>query len=140
VVVLSQYVEPAWALQLLEAGSAGRGYLLKERVGDLDELTRAVRTIADGGSVIDPQVVDALVQARMQRERSLLSRLTDRELEVLGHIAQGRNNAGIAASLHLSERAVEKHINSIFSKLDLADEDIRCTAVSVRCCSTSPSS
>ena len=121
VVVLSQYVEPSWALQLLDHGAAGRGYLLKERVGDLDELTRAVRTIAAGGSIIDPQVVDALVEARMQREQSLLARLTARELEVLGHIAQGRNNAGIAATLHLSERAVEKHINSIFTKLDLAD-------------------
>jgi len=123
VVVLSQYVEPAWALELLEQGSAGRGYLLKERVGDLDELTRAVCAIAEGGSVIDPQVVDALVAARMQRERSLLARLTERELEVLGRIAQGHNNAGIAALLHLSERAVEKHINSIFSKLDLSGED-----------------
>ncbi len=123
VVVLSQYVEPAWALQLLEEGSAGRGYLLKERVGDLDELTRAVRVIADGGSVIDPQVVDALVEARLQRERSLLSRLTDREFEVLGHIARGRNNAGIAADLHLSQRAVEKHINSIFTKLDLPGDE-----------------
>jgi DNA-binding NarL/FixJ family response regulator len=122
VVVLSQYVEPGWALQLLEDGSAGRGYLLKERVGDLGELTRAVRTIADGGSVIDPQVVDALVEARIARERSLLARLTDRELEVLSHIAQGRNNAGIAGALHLSERAVEKHINAIFTKLGLAAE------------------
>ena len=123
VVVLSQYVEPSWALHLLDQGAAGRGYLLKERVGDLAELTRAVRTIADGGSIIDPQVVDALVEARMQREQSLLARLTARELEVLGHIAQGRNNAGIAATLHLSERAVEKHINSIFAKLDLAGGD-----------------
>lgn len=123
VLVLSQYVEPAWAMRLLEDGSAGRGYLLKERVGDLNELTRAVRTIADGGSVIDPQVVDALVEARIAQERSLLSRLTDRELEVLGTIAQGHNNAGIAAKLHLSERAVEKHISSIFSKLDLAGEE-----------------
>jgi DNA-binding NarL/FixJ family response regulator len=120
VVVLSQYVEPAWALTLLEHGSAGRGYLLKERVGDLGELTRAIRSIAEGGSVIDPKVVDALVEARLQRTESLLARLTPRELEVLGEIAQGKNNAGIATSLVLSERAVEKHINSIFSKLDLA--------------------
>jgi DNA-binding NarL/FixJ family response regulator len=123
VVVLSQYIEPAWALQLLDQGAAGRGYLLKERVGDLAELTRAVRTIAEGGSVIDPQVVDALVEARMQREQSVLARLTARELEVLGHIAQGRNNAGIATALTLSERAVEKHINAIFTKLDLAGGD-----------------
>jgi DNA-binding NarL/FixJ family response regulator len=123
VIVLSQYIEPAWALQLLEDGSAGRGYLLKERVGDVGELTRAVRTIADGGSVIDQQVVDALLEARIARRRSLLSRLTDRELEVLGHIAEGRNNAGIAATLHLSERAVEKHIGSVFAKLGLAREE-----------------
>ncbi len=123
VLVLSQYVEPGWALHLLERGSQGRGYLLKERVGDLAELTRAIRTVADGGSVIDPKVVDTLVEARMRRQRSLLDRLTPRELEVLSEIAQGRNNAGIAASLVLSERAVEKHINSIFSKLDLATAD-----------------
>jgi DNA-binding NarL/FixJ family response regulator len=123
VLVLSQYVEPGWALQLLDRGSAGRGYLLKERVGDLAELTRAIRTIASGGSVIDPKVVDTLVNARMARRESLLGRLTRRELEVLGEIAQGRNNAGIADSLVLSERAVEKHINSIFSKLDLAHGD-----------------
>ncbi len=123
VVVLSQYVEPGWALELLERGSAGRGYLLKERVGDLAELTRAIRTVADGGSVIDPKVVDTLVEARMARQESLLGRLTPRELEVLGEVAQGRNNAGIAALLVLSERAVEKHINSIFSKLDLAVGD-----------------
>jgi DNA-binding NarL/FixJ family response regulator len=124
VVVLSQYVEPSWAHRLLEGGSAGRGYLLKERVGDLGELTRAIRTVADGGSVIDPKVVDTLVQARMRRNESLLARLTARELEVLAEIAQGRNNAGIAASLVLTERAVEKHIGSIFAKLDLApDED-----------------
>jgi DNA-binding NarL/FixJ family response regulator len=124
VVVLSQYVEPSWAHRLLEGGSAGRGYLLKERVGDLGELTRAIRTVADGGSVIDPKVVDTLVQARMRRSESLLARLTARELEVLAEIAQGRNNAGIAASLVLTERAVEKHIGSIFAKLDLApDED-----------------
>lgn len=123
VVVLSQYVEPSYALRLLEGGSAGRGYLLKERIGDLGELTRAVRVIADGGSVIDPQVVDALLEARIRRERSQLTRLTDREVEVLGHVAQGWNNAGIAAHLHLSQSAVEKHINAIFAKLDLAGEE-----------------
>lgn len=123
VVVLSQYIEPAWALALLAQGSAGRGYLLKEQVGDLDELTRAVRTIADGGSVVDPKVVDALVAARLEPGESLLARLTPRELEVLGEIAQGKNNAGIAAALVLTQRAVEKHINSIFSKLDLGGPD-----------------
>ncbi len=123
VVVLSQYIEPGWALHLFEDGSSGRGYLLKERVGDLDELVNAIRAVATGGSVIDPKVVDALVDARMQRKQSLLDRLTARELEVLAEIAQGRNNAGIAASLVLSERAVEKHINAIFSKLDLGMAD-----------------
>lgn len=123
VLVLSQYVEPGWSLRLLDHGSAGRGYLLKERVGDLGELTRAIRTVADGGSVIDPSVIDTLVEARMRRKESVLTRLTPRELEVLGEIAQGRNNAGIATSLVLSERAVEKHINSIFSKLDLTVAD-----------------
>ena len=121
VLALSQYIEPAWALALLDQGAAGRGYLLKERVGDLDELTRAVRTVAEGGSVVDPKVVDALVEARVQRERSHLDRLTPREREVLAQIARGRNNAGIAADLSLTERAVEKHISSIFSKLGLAE-------------------
>lgn len=123
VLVLSQYVESAWALQLLEDGSTGRGYLLKERVGDLAELTRAIRTVASGGSVVDPKVVDVLVAARLRRQESLLARLTARELEVLGEIAHGRNNAGIAASLVVSERAVEKHINAIFSKLGLTAAD-----------------
>lgn len=123
IVVLSQYIEPAWATDLLAHGSAGRGYLLKERVGDLDELTRAIRSIAEGGSVIDPKVVDALIEGRSQRKESLLARLTPRELEVLSEIAHGRNNAGIAAALVLTEGAVEKHINSIFSKLDLAIVD-----------------
>lgn len=123
VLVLSQYLESGWAVQLLEDGSAGRGYLLKERVGNLGELTRAVRTVATGGSVVDPQVVDALVAGRLARKRSLLAGLTEREREVLSHVAQGRNNAGIAAELFLTERAVEKHIGSIFAKLDLTGEE-----------------
>jgi DNA-binding NarL/FixJ family response regulator len=122
VVVLSQYAEPAYALSLLEAGSEGRAYLLKERVSDVDQLVRAIHEVARGGSVIDPKVVEVLVEARARTARSPLARLTPRESEILGEMAQGKNNAAIAASLVLSERAVEKHINSIFSKLDLSEE------------------
>jgi len=122
VVVLSQYVEPAYALALLEAGSAGRAYLLKERVSDIDELVAAVRAVAEGGSWIDPKVVEALVSSRRSPADSPLRHLTPRELEVLSEIASGKNNAAIAESLVLSGRAVEKHINSIFSKLGLSEE------------------
>lgn len=122
VVVLSQYAEPAYALSLLEAGSEGRAYLLKERVSEVDQLLRAIREVARGGSVIDPKVVEVLVEARARSDRSPLARLTPREGEILGEMAQGKNNAAIAAALVLSERAVEKHINSIFSKLGLSEE------------------
>jgi DNA-binding NarL/FixJ family response regulator len=122
VVLLSQFVDPGYALALFEHGSAGRAYLLKERVSDADQLLRAIREVADGGSVIDPRVVEALVDARSRRRDSPLLRLTPRESEVLAEMAQGRNNAGVAAVLGLSERAVEKHINSVFSKLGLSDE------------------
>jgi DNA-binding NarL/FixJ family response regulator len=122
VVVLSQYAEPSYALALLEDGSEGRAYLLKERVSDVDELLRAIREVARGGSVIDPKVVEVLVTARAKAARSPLARLTPRETEILGEMAQGKNNAAIASTLVLSERAVEKHINSIFSKLDLSEE------------------
>ena len=122
VVVLSQYVEPEYALALLEKGAAGRGYLLKERVSDIDQLVSAVHEVARGGSVIDPKVVEALVSARTRSATSPLAELTPREMEVLDLLAQGRNNAGIAAALFLSERAVEKHINGIFSKLCLTEE------------------
>jgi DNA-binding NarL/FixJ family response regulator len=122
VVVLSQYTAPQYALALLEDGSAGRAYLLKERVAGADELTRAVRTVAAGGSVIDPQVVDMLVQARSKRRTSDLEWLTPREAEILSEMAQGKSNAAIAKSLSVSERAVEKHSNSIFSKLGLSEE------------------
>ncbi len=121
VVVLSQYVEPAYALALLESGSDRRAYLLKERVSDVDLLIRAIEAVADGGSVIDPQVIDALVAAR-SRHRSPLDFLTPREGEVLTEMALGRNNAGIAGALGLSERAVEKHINALFSKLGVSEE------------------
>jgi len=121
VVVLSQYADPAYALQLLENGSRGRGYLLKERVSEIDQLLTAIQEVARGGSVIDPKVIDALVAAR-SRAPSPLRALTARESEVLSEMAQGKNNAAIAAALVLSERAVEKHINSLFSKLGLTEE------------------
>ena len=122
VVVLSQYAEPTYALALLSEGSAGRAYLLKERVSDVDDLLHAIRTVAGGGSVIDPQVVEQLVVATARHAPTPLDRLTAREREILGEMAQGKSNAAIAASLVLSERAVEKHSNSIFSKLDLSEE------------------
>lgn len=122
VVVLSQYVAPGYALALLEHGSAGRAYLLKERVGSVDELARAIRAVAAGGSVIDPQVVDELVRARSAQRSSGLSLLTVRETQILAEMAQGKSNAAIAATLFVTERAVEKHTNSIFAKLGLSEE------------------
>jgi DNA-binding NarL/FixJ family response regulator len=122
VVVLSQYVEPTYALQLFEGGSEGRAYLLKERLSDVEQLVQAIHEVTSGGSVIDPKVVESLVEARGRITHSPLEHLTPRELEVLSEIAQGKNNAAVAASLVLSERAVEKHINSLFSKLGLGEE------------------
>lgn len=122
VVVLSQYVEPGYALQLLDGGSHGRAYLLKERLSEGSQLINAIREVAAGGSVIDPKVVEALVATRGRSKSSPLELLTPRELDVLSEIAQGKNNAGVAAALVLSERAVEKHINSLFSKLGLNEE------------------
>jgi DNA-binding NarL/FixJ family response regulator len=122
VVVLSQHEEPAYALALLEEGSGGRAYLLKERVSEADDLAAAVREVAAGGSVIDPRVVEGLVSANRPARRTEVDRLTPREREVLGEMAQGKSNAAIAATLVLSERAVEKHTNSIFSKLGLSEE------------------
>ena len=121
VVLLSQYAEATYALALLADGSARRGYLLKERVADGDELAEAVRRVAAGGSVIDPAVVEGLVAAN-RGDKSELDALTARELEVLGEMAQGKSNAAIAATLVLSERAIEKHSNSIFAKLGLTEE------------------
>jgi len=122
VVVLSQYTAPAYAVALLEHGSAGRAYLLKDQVASVDELARAIRTVASGGSVIDPRVVDELVRARSQRRMSPLSSLTARESQILAEMAQGKSNAAIAAALTVTERAVEKHTNSIFAKLGLSEE------------------
>jgi DNA-binding NarL/FixJ family response regulator len=122
VVVLSQYAEPQYALALLEKGAARRAYLLKERVTDVEQLVAAIREVARGGSVIDPVVVEALVAARSAQASSPLNELTPRERETLEQMAQGKSNAAIAQSLFLTERAVEKHINSIFSKLGLSEE------------------
>jgi DNA-binding NarL/FixJ family response regulator len=122
VVVLSQYVDPAYALRLLDGGSEGRAYLLKERLSEGSQLIDAIRQIASGGSVIDPKVVESLVESRTRATSSPLERLTPRELDVLSEIAQGKNNAAVADTLVLSERAIEKHINSLFSKLGLGEE------------------
>lgn len=122
VVVLSQYANPAYALALLDRGSAGRAYLLKERVTDLDQLDAAIVAVANGGSVIDPKVVEALVAETARGEESPLSQLTPRERDVLRAMAEGQNNAAIAAGLFLTERSVEKVIHSIFLKLGLTWE------------------
>jgi DNA-binding NarL/FixJ family response regulator len=122
VVVLSQYLEPSYALALLEGGTARRAYLLKERVQDLDQLTAAIHAVADGGSAIDPKVVESLVAEKSRVEASPLNQLTPRERDVLREMAEGKNNAAIAQSLFLTERSVEKVIHSIFLKLGLAWE------------------
>jgi len=122
VVVLSQYADAEYALALLDRGAGGRAYLLKERVTDLEQLANAIREVARGGSVIDSKVVENLIASRARQAHSPVSDLTPREGEVLAQVAQGRNNAAIAKQLHLTERAVEKHINSIFSKLTLTEE------------------
>jgi DNA-binding NarL/FixJ family response regulator len=120
VVVLSQYANPGYALALLEGGSERRAYLLKERVEDVGQLIAAIRTVAGGGSVVDPKVVETLVAAR--GEQSPLDELTPRERDVLREMAEGKNNAAIAAALLLTERSVEKVIHSIFLKLGLTWE------------------
>jgi DNA-binding NarL/FixJ family response regulator len=121
VVVLSQYSDPGYVLALLESGSDGRAYLLKERVHDLGHLTSAIEAVAAGGSVIDPKIVEVLVAARTRAHSSPLTDLSDGERRVLAEIAQGKSNAAIAESLELSKRAVEKHTNAIFTKLGLAN-------------------
>jgi DNA-binding NarL/FixJ family response regulator len=125
VLVLSQYAEPPYVLALLERGSDGRGYLLKERIHDRRQLVSAIDTVARGGSVIDPKIVELLVEAKARVDQSPLSELTPREREVVAEMAEGKSNAAIADSLVLSKRAVEKHVNSIFMKLGLAvSEDV----------------
>jgi DNA-binding NarL/FixJ family response regulator len=122
VVVLSQFASPTYALALLADGSQRRAYLLKDRVADVDDLVSAIRQVAAGGAVIDPQVVEQIVGRSIGRARSPLEQLTKREREILSEMAQGKSNAAIASTLILSERAVEKHINSMFSKLHLSEE------------------
>jgi DNA-binding NarL/FixJ family response regulator len=125
VVVLSAYAHPGYVLALLESGSEGRAYLLKERVHDRAQLRSAIEAVAAGGSVMDPKIVEPLVAATTSGTRSALADLTVRERDVLAEIAQGKSNAAIAETLVLTKRAVEKHINSIFLKLNLAgSEDV----------------
>jgi len=121
VIVLSQYAEPGYALSLLDKGTGRRGYLLKERIRDREEIIRAIQTVAQGGAVIDPLIVDVLIQARAKVAHSRLSQLTPRERQLLAEIAAGKSNGAIARSLFLTKRAVEKHVNSIFSKLDMPE-------------------
>lgn len=121
VVVLSQHLEEEYALELFRHGTSGLAYLLKERVGDLAQLLHAIDEVAAGRSVLDPDVVDALIASRM-RPRLDAHGLTPREMDVLAQMAQGRTNGAIAAELHLSESAIEKHINSIFTKLGVREE------------------
>jgi DNA-binding NarL/FixJ family response regulator len=123
VVVLSQYVNAMYAFELFRGGTAGLAYLLKDRVGELEELLRALREVTRGGSVIDPQVVERLLSRRQEPAHSLLERLSTREMEVLSEMAQGKSNSAISDSLCISPSAVEKHINAIFAKLMLRAED-----------------
>ena len=122
VVVLSQHSDAAYAIQLLEAGTDGLGYLLKTRVGELDELLHALREVAAGRSVVDAGVVERLVDHRSRQAQSPVRLLSSRELDVLREMAEGKSNGSIAESLHLSESSVEKYVNSIFSKLGLSEE------------------
>ena len=122
VVVLSQYVEEDYAFDLLSDGVAGLGYLLKERVSQVDELVRALQDVARGGSALDPKVVEGLMNRKNQEASSALQGLTERELEVLQELATGRSNAAVAKTLFMSERAVEKHVGSVFMKLGLVHE------------------
>jgi DNA-binding NarL/FixJ family response regulator len=122
VVVLSQYVEDDYAFDLLADGVAGLGYLLKERVSEVDELVRALQDVARGGSALDPKVVEGLMARKTRETSSALSSLTERELEVLHVLATGRSNAATAKALFMSERAVEKHVGSVFQKLGLVNE------------------
>jgi DNA-binding NarL/FixJ family response regulator len=125
VVVLSQFADPSYVLELLEGGSARRAYLLKQRISDAGQLVAAIEAVIDGESLIDPVVVDSLVRARTHTSHSALAQLTARERDVLAEIAQGKSNGAIAKSLFLTKHAVEKHVNAIFTKLDLGSpEDV----------------
>jgi DNA-binding NarL/FixJ family response regulator len=122
IVVICEHVTPQYALRFFKHGSAGRAYLLREHVGHRIQVMAAIREAASGGSVIDPEVLDLLVESRTRARNSRLARLTPREREVLAGIAEGLSNASVAQSLFLTKRAVEKNINSIFTKLDLHDD------------------
>lgn len=122
VVIVSQYLDPGYVLRLFDGGASGRAYLLKERIGDRNQLLRAAEAVAEGGSVIDPLVVDTLVRARERAESSPLAQLTPRERDVLAGVAQGKSNATIAAELYLTKRAVEKYVHAIFIKLGMPDD------------------
>jgi DNA-binding NarL/FixJ family response regulator len=121
-VVLSQHADPEYALELLEDGSEGVAYLLKERLGDADRLVQAIDEVRAGGSLLDPRIVEALLEAQRRRTASKLAGLTPRELDVLRLMASGRGNAAIARELSVTDRSVEKHSNSIFRKLGLSEE------------------
>jgi DNA-binding NarL/FixJ family response regulator len=121
VVILSQYADPGLALELFESGSEGRAYLLKERVGDRGELVEAIQAVAERRSVVDAKIIDLLIAQRARSAASPLDELTVREREVLAEVARGKSNAAIAGSLFLTKRAVEKHINAIFMKLNLRE-------------------
>jgi DNA-binding NarL/FixJ family response regulator len=123
VVVMSQYLDAQYAIDLFEEGSSGRGYLLKERLSDRNRVLDAIREVAAGGSVVDPAVVEALVGSvsGLQQKDSRLATLSQREMEVLALVAEGKSNAAIADVLFITKRAVEKHVNVIFQKLDLGD-------------------
>jgi DNA-binding NarL/FixJ family response regulator len=121
VILLTQFADPQYAYEFLRHGASGAGYLLKERIGDITELERSLQQVAAGGSALDPQLVEALVARKERAAGSPLAMLTPREREVLEQMAQGKNNATIAKALVLTERAVQKHINSVFSKLGLGD-------------------
>jgi DNA-binding NarL/FixJ family response regulator len=121
--VLSQHAEPGYASALFETGSDRRGYLLKERVRDREELHRALSAVAAGGSLVDPSIVDELLRTRDRADDVVLAKLTPRERELLGLMAEGLSNAAIADRLGISKRGIERHVNSIFSKLDLGDAE-----------------
>jgi DNA-binding NarL/FixJ family response regulator len=121
IILLTQFADPHYARELLRGGAAGAGYLLKERVGDISELERSLRQVASGGTALDPELVEALVTRTERADGSPLAALTPREREVLEQMAQGKSNAAIARTLVLTERAVQKHINSLFSKLGLGE-------------------
>ena len=131
VVVLSQYAHAEYALRLFASGAARRAYLLKDRIAEAGQLASAIRDVANGGTAVDPTIVEELVAARMQARRSPLADLTPRELEVVSLVAQGKSNAAIAGAMFLTKRAVEKHINAIFSKLSLPDDSAQSRRVSV---------